>query len=175
MCNFQKRNMVEPAAGANQVEGSAARESPLSGDVLSKAQRGDSWDYTCSTIIYWSNMLLDRTGHVLCKTLLLHRTQHERTIFLWQNTLSKANIMYQMLLTPKKQEYIEWIHNCLWFFVKTRKILVFFQFLKRVSISSCGIRLPLCVPRTSLPCIVAQISVLVMTNADEDDGDEKIG
>ena len=57
-------------------------------------------------------------------------------------------------------------------FVKTRKILVFFQFLKRVSISSCGIRLPLCVPRTSLPCIVAQISVLVMTNADEDDGDE---
>ena len=57
-------------------------------------------------------------------------------------------------------------------FVKTRQILVFFQFLKRVSISSCGIRLPLCVPRTSLPCIVAQISVLVMTNADEDDGDE---
>ena len=59
-------------------------------------------------------------------------------------------------------------------FVKTRKILVFFQFLKRVSISSCGIRLPLCVPRTSLPCIVAQISVLVMTNADddEDDGDD---
>ena len=69
MCNFQKRNMVEPAAGANQVEGSAAREAPLSGDVLSKAQRGDSWDYTCSTIIYWSNMLLDRTGHVLCKRL----------------------------------------------------------------------------------------------------------
>ena len=102
MCNFQKRNMVEPAAGANQVEGSAAREAPLSGDVLSKAQRGDSWDYTCSTIIYWSNTLLDRTGHVLCKTLLLHRTQHERTIFLWQNTLSKANIKYQMLLTPKK-------------------------------------------------------------------------
>ena len=35
--------------------------------------------------------------------------------------------------------------------------------------------LPLCVPRTSLPCIVAQISVLVMTNADEDedDGDEQ--
>ena len=47
--------------------------------------------------------------------------------------------------------------------------------MKRVSISSCGIRLPLCVPRTSLPCIVAQISVLVMTNADddEDDGDEQ--
>ena len=60
-------------------------------------------------------------------------------------------------------------------FVKTRKILVFFQFLKRVSISSCGIRLPLCVPRTSLPCIVAQISVLVMTNADEDEDGEDDG
>ena len=44
--------------------------------------------------------------------------------------------------------------------------------MKIVSISSCGIRLPLCVPRTSLPCIVAQISVLVMTNADGDEQDE---
>ena len=175
MCNFQKRNMVEPAAGANQVEGSAAREAPLSGDVLSKAQRGDSWDYTCSTIIYWWNTLLDRTGHVLCKTLLLHRTQHERTIFSWQNTLSKANIMYRMLLTPKKTGIYRMDSQLSVVFVKTRTIQVFFQFLKRVSISSCGIRLPLCVPRTSLPCIVAQISVLVMTNADEDDGDEKIG